>query len=79
MKNVITILVTLVALTFAGCESKYRYHCQNPDNWESKECQKPFCEASGTCPEDLIGSRPNAALSEEIVLVESNCNCNEGE
>lgn len=37
----------------AGCADGYRYPCQDPDNWEKKECKKPWCSANGTCPEDL--------------------------
>jgi hypothetical protein len=37
-----------------GCiEERYRYPCQDPENWENKECKKPYCSANGTCPEDL--------------------------
>lgn len=46
------VLATSV-LILAGCEERYRYPCQNPENWENKYCQKPFCSANGTCPEDL--------------------------
>lgn len=41
----------MVLLT--GCDERYRYPCQNPENWENKYCQKPYCSANGTCPEDL--------------------------
>ena len=36
-----------------GCSERYRYPCQNPENWDNKYCKKPFCSANGTCPEDL--------------------------
>lgn len=45
-------LVTL-ALLLTACQENYRYPCQDPDNWQKKECQKPYCSANGTCPEDL--------------------------
>jgi hypothetical protein len=38
----------------AGCEDRYRYACQNPDNFELKECQKPRCLFTQTCPEYLV-------------------------
>ncbi len=38
---------------FVGCQERYRYPCQDPENWEKKLCQKPYCSANGTCPEDL--------------------------
>jgi hypothetical protein len=44
--------ILLVLLT--GCEDRYRYPCQNPENWELDECKPPICTASGTCPEQLV-------------------------
>jgi len=37
-----------------GCEDRFRYDCQDPDNWEVPECQKPKCIASGYCTEYLV-------------------------
>ena len=47
-------LILLVPLLLLGCEERYRYPCQDPDNWEQKQCKKPYCQANGTCPEDLF-------------------------
>jgi hypothetical protein len=44
--------VLLVALT--GCEDRFRYPCQNPQNWTNAECKPPICTATGTCPDQLI-------------------------
>ena len=47
-------LMALLALpVLMGCQENYRYPCQDPDNWDKKQCQKPYCSANGTCPEDL--------------------------
>ena len=46
-------LALLLLPLLAACSENYRYPCQDPDNWEKKECQKPYCSANGTCPEDL--------------------------
>lgn len=46
------ILLSIICLMF-GCNERYRYPCQDPENWDKKECKKPFCSANGTCPEDL--------------------------
>lgn len=43
----------LVVLLLAGCSEAYRYPCQDPQNWAKEICQKPYCSANGTCPEDL--------------------------
>ena len=50
-KALVIMLLTMISV--AGCTENYRYPCQNPDNWDSKQCKKPYCSANGTCPEDL--------------------------
>ena len=47
------ILLLLLPLTLFACDERYRYPCQNPRNWETEQCKKPYCTANGTCPEDL--------------------------
>ena len=46
-------LALLILPLLVACSENYRYPCQDPDNWEKKECKKPYCSANGTCPEDL--------------------------
>ena len=46
------LLVALVLL--AACEDRYRYPCQNPDNFYKPECQKPKCQFTQMCPEYLV-------------------------
>jgi hypothetical protein len=46
-------LAILILPLLVSCSENYRYPCQDPDNWDKKECQKPYCSANGTCPEDL--------------------------
>ena len=53
MKNKLALLLLPLAIVLTGCEERYRYPCQDPENWNEKLCQKPFCSANGTCPEDL--------------------------
>ena len=47
-------LVLLLALM--GCDQYYRYPCQDPDNWDSKQCKKPLCEVNRDCPELIFKS-----------------------
>ena len=49
-------LVLGMALTLMGCEDRYRYPCQNPDNFYKAECQKPKCLFTQMCPEYLVAS-----------------------
>lgn len=46
-------LALLILPLLVSCSENYRYPCQDPDNWDKKECKKPWCSANGTCPEDL--------------------------
>jgi hypothetical protein len=55
-----------VFMLLAGCEERYRYPCQDPDNWDEKQCKKPYCSANGTCPEDLTHyERKNLTYNEK--------------
>lgn len=51
MVKILAVLAAILVLT--GCQERYRYPCQDPQNWEEKMCKKPYCSANGTCPEDL--------------------------
>lgn len=48
-------LALAVSLVGCGYDGGYRYPCQDPDNWDTKECKPPVCSVSGTCPVDLVG------------------------
>ena len=41
-------------MLLAGCEERYRYPCQNPDNFQKAECQKPKCLFTQMCPEYMV-------------------------
>jgi len=45
-------LMALVLLM--GCQDRFRYPCQDPQNWQNAECKPPICTATGTCPEQLV-------------------------
>lgn len=47
-------LLILSLLILAGCEDRYRYPCQNPDNFYKEDCQKPKCLFTQQCPEYLV-------------------------
>lgn len=48
------LFVIFFILWLHGCEDRFRYDCQSPENWTKKECQKPYCIPFGTCTEYLI-------------------------
>lgn len=67
-----SIAIIIPLLLLAGCESRYRYPCQDPLNWGKLECNNEICEADGTCTKQTIGPniitniQPNSAGQETI-------------
>ena len=51
---IIGLVLGCILFLIAGCEDRYRYPCQNPDNFYKAECQKPRCLFTQTCPEYLV-------------------------
>lgn len=47
-------LLIAMLLFLVGCQERYRYPCQNPDNFYKPECQKPRCLFTQMCPEYLV-------------------------
>ena len=48
-------LICCIALVLlVGCQDRFRYKCQDPNNWHEVECKPPICTATGTCPEQLV-------------------------
>lgn len=48
------VVVFLLVWVLFGCEDRYRYFCQNPDNFTHESCQRPRCQFTQTCPEYLV-------------------------
>jgi hypothetical protein len=44
----------LALMLLTGCDEQYRYFCQNPDNFQASQCQKPRCQFTQTCPEYMV-------------------------
>jgi hypothetical protein len=49
----LTALILLAVAWLSGCD-RFRYPCQDPENWEKKECKRPYCSSTGTCPDQLV-------------------------
>ncbi len=54
MKLLFVVVVAATVFGLTKCEDRYRYPCQNPRNWELKECKPPICSVEGTCPDKLL-------------------------
>ena len=51
-------LVLLLLPLLVACEERYRYPCQDPENWGKSECKPPVCEVDGNCTKTLLGWDP---------------------
>jgi len=60
------------SLVFASCgyDGGYRYSCQDPENWDNKECQPPICEVDGNCTKYLLGFNPNEPSTTLVEVTE---------
>jgi hypothetical protein len=57
------LLILLLPLTLAMCSGdRYRYPCQNPENWDLPICQKPKCDVTRTCPEHVFRGQRDPRL-----------------
>jgi hypothetical protein len=61
MRNTTT-MIMLTTVLLAGCEQAFRYPCQDPDNWNAPECQRPICEVNRDCPDLIFKENPDIAL-----------------
>jgi hypothetical protein len=48
------LLLLSLLLTLMGCEERYRYYCQDPQNWAQERCQRPKCLFTQDCPDYLV-------------------------
>ena len=72
------IIAGIAALMMTGCDDRFRYPCQDPDNWDKQECKKPWCSADGTCPEDLTHYEKKDAqspASSSRIASKGDCKC----
>ena len=57
------LLLLSLLLILTACEDRYRYHCQDPANWNQERCQRPKCLFTQDCPDYLVApvlEKPNA-------------------
>lgn len=47
------LLVLPVGLAFFGGD-RFRYPCQNPENWDTPQCKRPICDVTRTCPDHVF-------------------------
>jgi hypothetical protein len=50
-------LMFFILFCLFSCEYRYRYPCQDPDNWHKEECNNKACEVEGTCTEQVLAKK----------------------
>lgn len=56
-------VLLLLPLTLAMCSGdRYRYPCQDPENWDKDICKLPLCDVSRTCPEHIFKGQRDPRL-----------------
>ena len=57
------LLVLFIPIGMSMCSGdRFRYPCQNPDNWDKDICKMPHCEVTRTCPEHIFKGQPDPRL-----------------
>lgn len=56
------VLISLPILMALFAGDRFRYPCQNPENWEEPICQKPKCDVTRTCPEHIFRGQRDPRL-----------------
>ena len=54
------IVLPLTLALFGG--DKFRYPCQDPDNWDKDMCKMPRCDVTRTCPEHIFKGQRDPRL-----------------
>ena len=76
-RSIILGCLIFATMIVAGCENRYRYACQNPENWDQNFCKKPICEVSRDCPEHIFKEQAGLATFEKPKSSSSgDCKCN---
>lgn len=43
-------------------QERFRYPCQDPNNWDKDFCKKPLCDVTRTCPEHVFKGQRDPRL-----------------
>ena len=59
------IIVLPLTLAFFGGD-RFRYPCQDPDNWDKDFCKMPKCDVTRTCPEHIFKGQRDPRLGPDV-------------
>jgi hypothetical protein len=62
LKWVFIILLAPLALAYFSDGDRFRYPCQNPENWDKDICKMPACDVTRTCPEHIFKGQRDPRL-----------------
>jgi hypothetical protein len=62
------LIVAPVALAVFGGD-RFRYPCQDPENWGKEVCKSPACDVTRTCPEHIFEGPNNEKVMAEIKAI----------
>jgi hypothetical protein len=66
-----TLIILCLPIAIAsGCNERFRYQCQDPDNWEKEVCKMPRCDVTRTCPEHIFKGQRDPRLGPPPTRVE---------
>jgi len=57
----IGMIILPLSLAFFGGD-RFRYPCQDPDNWDKDFCKPPKCDVTRTCPEHIFKGQRDPRL-----------------
>jgi hypothetical protein len=57
----ILMLLPLIMAYFSDGE-RFRYPCQNPENWDKEMCKLPTCDVTRTCPQHIFKGQRDPRL-----------------
>ena len=53
LKFLVVLIALPIGLAMCGGD-KFRYPCQDPENWDKDICKMPLCDVTRTCPEHIF-------------------------
>ena len=57
------LVLLLLPLGMAMCSGdRFRYPCQDPNNWDKEMCKIPLCDVTRTCPEHIFKGQRDPRL-----------------
>lgn len=57
------LVLLILPLGLAMCsQDRFRYPCQDPNNWDKDFCKKPLCDVTRTCPEHVFKGQRDPRL-----------------